>query len=127
MAESKKKTILVIDDDANDRDLIARKLRKAGYHVVCKANVADALVYAEKCMHVIGLVLSDLKMVGNGHKLAMKFRDLEGAEHIPLCALSDYTWEFNREKARKSGFDGCITKGTSFDRLEEQVRAFLQP
>ena len=95
--------------------------------MVTKTNVADALVYARECMHVISLVLCDLKMSRNGHKLPEQFRKIDGAEYVPLVALTSHAWMFNRNKSAQSGFDGFIEKTSSFDNLVPQVRAFVRP
>lgn len=60
MANARKKTILLVDDDPSVRQMIGRVLANEGYLVLCAANGAEALGTATA--NHIDLVLLDINM-----------------------------------------------------------------
>jgi two-component system chemotaxis response regulator CheY len=54
--------ILIIDDQADSRCMLATFLEDAGYTVVGAANGRDALSYLSRCPEPPGLILLDLAM-----------------------------------------------------------------
>jgi two-component system cell cycle sensor histidine kinase/response regulator CckA len=63
-----KKTILLVDDDDNVRDLGARILKRAGYDILTAANGKEALQVYTKEHDTIALVILDLIMPEMGAK-----------------------------------------------------------
>lgn len=79
-------TILVVDDDADIRAIMAEHLRKLGHSVV-QANCGQAAISLLEYQRVDS-VLSDLRMPnGNG----LKVRDFAAAHNIPVVIMSGYT------------------------------------
>jgi len=58
----RKRTILVVDDEAAVRSLTARILEERGYSVIEAVNGADALALLESRAEPIDLVISDVVM-----------------------------------------------------------------
>jgi CheY-like chemotaxis protein len=56
------KTIILVDDDAMLRDLLARTLADAGYPVLTAANGEEALALASTLNGHLGLVVTDIRM-----------------------------------------------------------------
>src|SRR4029077_105930 len=52
-------TILVVEDQMNERQALARMLRSAQYNVIVAESAQDALAYLQD---PIGLVITDLRM-----------------------------------------------------------------
>ncbi len=57
-------TILVVDDEASIRELMAAILRRAGYTVVLAANAHDAASMFEQQFNKIDLIITDVWMPG---------------------------------------------------------------
>jgi CheY-like chemotaxis protein len=68
-------TVLVAEDDAAVRRLVAAILRKAGYSVLEARDGEEALSIAERCTGGIDLLITDLSMPGiGGRTLAARLR-----------------------------------------------------
>ena len=82
-------TILVVDDEPSNIDLLNKILKQSG-HVVFKAiNASKALEILSDKSNAIDLILLDLIMPGmNGMELLQKLKQDEGTYHIPVIMLS---------------------------------------
>ena len=82
-------TLLVVDDEAPHRFMVARLLAAAGYRVLEAENGLEALRLAEEPQNEIRLVVTDIRMpVMKGYELADR---LTARPHpIPLIFLSGY-------------------------------------
>ena len=80
--------ILVVDDDENNRDVLARTLAKKGYTVVQAADGADALrVLSED--REIEVVLLDILMPGmNGWEALQRIKADEALKSTPVIMIS---------------------------------------
>lgn len=83
-----KKTIVVIEDDANYRDVLREVLEDAGYDVIAVGDAADAL---SQLSHGIDLVLLDLIMpraVMDGFTFLAEARARPNLLNTPVIVLS---------------------------------------
>lgn len=102
--------VLVVDDEADARDLITVMLATHGIEVQAVASAAAALDALER-FHPDVLV-SDIRMPdGDGYSLVQRIRALEAkrGSHIPIAAMTAYLEE-DREKARMAGFEAHLHK-----------------
>lgn len=84
------KTILVVDDQATVRVLVARVLREGGYSVRLASSGAAALYMLASTSDAFDLVLSDLLMRGmNGFKFSQEVRRLRPEMPIGIMAWSE--------------------------------------
>jgi len=66
-------TVLVVDDDADLRNLVAKWLRTQGYEILAAANGFQALQLAERCPVRIDALITDIDMPYlQGTELAMR-------------------------------------------------------
>jgi CheY-like chemotaxis protein len=87
MAGAGKKTILLVEDDPDNREIIAELLDDAGYHVVSKINGAEALEHL-KTSEKPSVILLDLMMPGmDGWSFVAAQRDTLGLD-VPLVVIS---------------------------------------
>ncbi len=83
-------TILVVDDDANIRRLIADVLTALGYTCLSAADGDEALEIGKKQMAAIDLLLTDVVMPGmNGRALAEAMKALKPG--LRVVFMSGYT------------------------------------
>lgn len=103
--------VLVVDDEADARDLIKRVLSDCHAQVATASNAADALAQLEQ-FHP-DLLLSDLGMPDmDGFELLSRVRAL-GATHggnVPAIALTAFARSEDRLKALESGFRDHVAK-----------------
>lgn len=88
-AESRSRTILVVDDEEVVRILVCRALADAGFSVVEASHGAEAIAVLESGASEIDLVLCDLVMPGlNGRDLARWL--LANRPGTPILLISGY-------------------------------------
>jgi PAS domain S-box-containing protein len=103
--------IMVLDDEASVRELLALTLAKCGASVTMASSVQDALALLPNLSPDV--VVSDIAMPGaDGYDFIQKLRALvrpRGAD-LPVIALTAYASVHDRERALKAGFDRHLTK-----------------
>jgi signal transduction histidine kinase len=114
--------VLVVDDDADARELIAAVLGGSGAEVVAAASTAEALdVVARARPHVL---VSDLAMPGDdGYVLLDRLRSLgpERNGSVPAVALTAFARAEDRERALARGFAVHVPKPVEPAALVEVV------
>jgi two-component system, cell cycle sensor histidine kinase and response regulator CckA len=82
-------TLLVVDDEAPHRFMVARLLAGAGYRVLEAENGLEALRLVEEASNGIRLVIADLRMpVMNGYELAERLTTRPVP--MPMVFISGY-------------------------------------
>ncbi|PYS82976.1 MAG: hypothetical protein DMF70_07350, partial [Acidobacteria bacterium] len=103
--------ILVVDDEADARDLVSAILTRCGSEVRCSESVAEAIqVFREWNPD---LLVSDIGMPHeDGYSLIKKVRKLrsKGAKQIPALALTAYATDEDRSRALSAGFQAHLSK-----------------
>jgi CheY-like chemotaxis protein len=104
-----KRTILLIEDNEQNRYLLSYLLERHGYAVVCaidgKRGIELALSLAPT------LILLDIQLPGmDGYAVARALRAHEGLRDTPIIAVTSYAMPGDHEKALASGCTGYIEK-----------------
>lgn len=102
-----RKRVIIVDDDADMRDLMKEIFTDAGYEILTVADGNQAL----RCMHedAIWALFIDLKMpVMHGTELCKKIRD-EWPMAIPY-AVTGCSSIFDLCKCREAGFEDYFLK-----------------
>jgi CheY-like chemotaxis protein len=87
--DAARRTVLVVEDDADARDLIASILEDAGYDVLSAANGREALSRLHDCEGRCDLILLDLLMpVMNGWDFRRRQRETPAFAGIPVFLMS---------------------------------------
>jgi DNA-binding NtrC family response regulator len=82
-----KKTILVVDDEATQRQLMRSTLRGAGYKVLEGADYGEALAIHHQNVGKIDLLLTDVSLPGrNGCELAYAMRAVDSGLRVILAS-----------------------------------------
>jgi CheY-like chemotaxis protein len=122
---TKRKRILLVDDDPENLELFAALLSEAGYRVDKAANALAAICAVIR--HAPDLVLADIRMpIIDGAELARELKRHRDSCHIPVVALTGYDTPGMRESALQSGYDDYITKPISLPRFHEQLAKVLR-
>jgi signal transduction histidine kinase/CheY-like chemotaxis protein/PAS domain-containing protein len=99
------KHVLVVDDDADARDLVRRLLEECHASVVTAGSSAEALALVRS--RRFDALVSDIGMPGeDGHSLMRRVRSLPPHENrdIPAMALTAYARPEDRLQAIRAGF-----------------------
>jgi len=117
-------TILVADDDADIRDLVAFKLRQAGYEVVKVEDGVQALDAVRT--GAPDLAVLDLMMPGlSGLDVCAQLRREETSAHLPVIMLTARVQEADVAAGFRTGADDYVTKPFSPRELLSRVQALL--
>lgn len=116
--------ILVVEDDAANRELVTRFLRRDG-HLVLQAMDGMAAVRAAQ-EHNPNLIVMDLGLPGlDGWEASRQIKASPETSHIPIIALTAHTLSEDVYKAREVGCDAFDTKSVVYQRLMKKIEAFL--
>nr|RNJ70016.1 MAG: PAS domain S-box protein [Leptolyngbya sp. IPPAS B-1204] len=116
--------ILVVDDDADTRNLIVFLLQQAGAAVTAVASASEAFALLTQAK--LDLLLSDIGMPDiDGYMLLRQVRALppEQGGTIPAIALTAYAGEINQQRAAAAGFQGHIAKPVEPEALIQAITA----
>jgi CheY-like chemotaxis protein len=119
--------ILVVDDEADARELVARVLLQYGATVTTAGSAREALDALGGSRH--DLIISDIGMpVEDGYLLIHRVRSLprEHGGDIPAIALSAFARPEDAMRARSSGFQAHIAKPFDTLQLLQTVAALLR-
>jgi len=112
--------VLVVEDHADSRAMLAQMLELEGHEVTAVASGAEAVQIAETSRFDVAIV--DIGLRGmNGHEVARRLRSSLGAA-IVLVAVTGYGQPEDIEQSRAAGFDAHVTKPVSADELLRVLR-----
>jgi signal transduction histidine kinase/ActR/RegA family two-component response regulator len=124
--------VLVVDDEADARDLIKMTLSQYGALVTTADSVAAAL--AEIDRQIPDVLLSDIGMPReDGYELIRRVRgrSLERGGSVPAIAVTAYASASDRARAAASGYEAHVAKPFEPDALVQTVatlwRAQIRP
>ena len=103
--------VLVVDDDAETREVLKVALGFEGARVTTAPSVADAVAAIEARWPDV--LVSDIGMPGeDGYDLIRRVRRLEAARgrHIPAIALTGYAAAEDRRRTLHAGYDSHVAK-----------------
>ena len=103
--------VLVVDDDAETREVLKVALGFEGARVTTAPSVADAVAAIEARWPDV--LVSDIGMPGeDGYDLIRRVRRLEAVRgrHIPAIALTAYAAAEDRRRTLQAGYDSHVAK-----------------
>ena len=117
--------ILVVDDVADNVDILDARLSSRGYEVVTATNGEEALQRVRDSLP--HLILLDVMMPGmDGREVARRIKDDDGLPFIPIILVTALSEADDVVQGLESGADDYISKPYNFRELEARVRAMLR-
>jgi PAS domain S-box-containing protein len=119
--------VLLVEDDANMRDIMRWTLEGAGASVVPVSTGSEAIEVIEAGEQAAApdVMVCDLGLPGmNGFDLIERIgehRRARGQRAIPACAVSAFAREVDRDRAIDAGFDSYLAKPLTAQRLIDAV------
>lgn len=124
-SEPVQRTILVVEDDADLRDLITYNLRSEDYHVLTAADGVTALDIARQ--QPVSLVLLDLMLPRlDGLDVCRQLRARPETASVPIVMLTARGEETDKVVGLEVGADDYVTKPFSWKELRARIRAQLR-
>jgi len=103
--------LLVVDDEADVRDVLSHVLGRHGARVTTASSVAEALAHFDS--ESPDMVVSDIGMAGeDGYALLERVRALRNRDGrpVPVVAVTAYATTVDAERIRESGFRAHLVK-----------------
>lgn len=103
--------VLVVDDEADMRELIATILEQSGATAQTAASAAEALAIFDQFQPMV--LISDIGMPGmDGYELMrqVKRRSANSSRQIPAIALTAYAMEQDQQQALAAGYQRHLAK-----------------
>jgi len=124
-SKHKKSTVLIIEDDADIRNFIARVLELEGYNVLTASGGATGLeIIKEK---TINLVLLDLLLPTlDGWSILREIKRNPELAIIPVVVLTAIAETLQRKKTLRMGAAGYLIKPLSASDLSRTVADILE-
>lgn len=117
--------ILLVEDDAMNRDMMARHLKWEGYQVITAANGVQAVALAQS--EAIDLILMDMRLpIMNGWEATHRLKAAPATCAIPIIALTAYALSEDRAKCLNVGCDEYESKPIDFPRLLTKMHRLLE-
>ena len=118
-------TILLVEDDQANRELLARYLTLLGYQVVLALDGAQAVRLAHT--EHPDLILMDMRLpVLDGWEATRQIKAGTMTRTIPVLALTAYAMDDERRRCLEAGCDEYETKPLEFPRLLAKLRSLLR-
>lgn len=119
------KTILIVDDEAEIRDLISYNLRKNDFNVLEASNGNEAL--EKVTQNNIDLILLDVMMPGmDGIEVCEKLRKDTSNDSITICFLTARGEDYSQIAGLDAGADDYISKPVKPRVLVSRINALLR-
>ena len=118
-------TILLVEDNELNRDMLSRRLARKGYDVLIAEDGARGLSAATDSKP--DLILMDMSLpVIDGWEATRRLKAEPQTHAIPVIALTAHAMSSDREKAVAAGCDDYDTKPVELERLLAKIERLLQ-
>jgi CheY-like chemotaxis protein len=118
-------TILLVEDNELNRDMLSRRLQRRGFEVSIATDGEQAVSAATT--QSPQLILMDMSLpVMDGWEATRRLKAQAATQAIPVIALTAHAMSGDRERAIAAGCDDFDTKPVDLDRLLGKIQALLQ-
>ena len=108
-APVQKRSVCVVDDNADAAESMAMLLRTVGHDVRIEHDGEEAL--KRLTADLPDIVLLDIGLPGiDGYEVARRLREQPGGEAVRIYAMTGYGQEEDRRRSLEAGFDGHLVK-----------------
>lgn len=117
--------VLVVEDDADSREIIEFTLEQSGAKVTTRHSAAEGI--NAWLTSQPDILISDMGMAEiDGYTMMRQLRSLAQTDQIPAIALTAYVSEIERQKAFAAGFQAHLPKPMEPTKLIETICSLLE-
>jgi len=118
-------TILLVEDNEMNRDMLTRRLKRRGFDV---AEALDGLQGIDMAVRLKpDLILMDMSLPEmDGWEATRRLKALSHTSTIPIIGLSAHAMSGDRQKGISAGCDDYDTKPIDFRRLLGKIERVLE-
>ena len=118
------KTVLLVEDNEMNRDMLSRRLRTRGFDVIIAVDGQSGVDMAKS--ESPDLILMDMSLpVMDGWEATRTLKAAEETRDIPVIALTAHAMSTDRDKALDAGCDDYDTKPIELTRLLSKMQVLL--
>jgi len=118
-------TILIAEDNADSREVMATLLRLKGFQVIAAENGVEALELA--LLRSPDLIVLDFELPGlNGLSVVQSLRAIPNFLKTPIVILSGHDPARYRQAALNAGCDDYLVKPVDFDSFDQRFHELIE-
>ena len=118
-------TILLVEDNEMNRDMLSRRLIKRGFDVIMALDGEEGIKLSESVSPDI--ILMDMSLpIKDGWEATRIIKSNTTMQHIPIIGLSAHAMKNDVDKAIEAGCDDYDTKPIDLNRLLDKIRRLLE-
>ncbi len=118
-------TILLVEDNEMNRDMLSRRLERKGYQVLIATDGGQGVSLTRSSNP--DLILMDMSLpILDGWEATRQLKAHPATSGIPVIALTAHAMSGDREKALEAGCDDYDTKPIELPRLLTKIEALLE-
>lgn len=113
--------ILIVEDNELNRDMLSRRLARAGYVVTCAVDGPEAIravMEAKPDLVLMDIALGEM----DGFEATQRIKANPEAARTPIIALTAHSLENHRRRSVEAGCCDFDTKPIDFPRLLSKIR-----
>ncbi len=119
-----KKTILVIEDNEDNRRIMRDLLTSGGYEVIEAVTGEEGVTAAEA--YRPDLILMDVQLPGmDGYEATERIKANHSLQKVPIIMVTSYALSGDDVKAFEAGCDDYVSKPFSPRKLLAKIREYL--
>jgi len=116
-------TILLVEDNELNRDMLARRLEHRGFDIIFASNGKEGIQVARE--NQPNIILMDINLpVMDGWEATQTIKSDDTIKQIPVIGLSAHSNSEDIQKALDCGFDEYETKPVDLPRLLNKISIF---
>ena len=119
------KTILVVDDNEDSRELVKKSLKKYGYEIIEAIDGEEAI--AKAVAYRPDLILMDISIPKiDGYEVTKRLKARVDFKDTPIIAFTAHAMRGDQEKALQAGCNGYISKPINVREFHNQIKIYLK-
>lgn len=119
--------VLVVDDEAGNRELLTRVLSRRNYHVQAVADGESALAWIERANRLPDLVLLDVMLPGvDGFTVCRQIKTNALTRLVPVVLLTGLEAKQHKIEGINAGADDFLTKPVQMEELAARAASLVR-
>ena len=117
-------TILLVEDNEINRDMLSRRLKRRGFEILFATNGEEGIEQAHA--QSPDLILMDMSLpIIDGWDATRQIKASQATQKIPIIALTAHAMSGDRQRALDAGCDDFETKPIELEQLLEKIERYL--
>ena len=121
------RTVLVVEDNDMNMQLVEYLLEEGGYHIVKAASGEEALSITRDAAAPLDLILMDIHLPGmDGLSVVREMKSDTRTQKIPILALTAHAMRGDKDRFLEAGCDGYISKPIDVKTFLSSIEQFMK-